>query len=71
MGLCPIAVRDDACNLCLEQVDAFAQLVDRQVVKRFGGQLVGQIPFWAWAIVDIHYLQQCGAFVLAVNRVCG
>jgi hypothetical protein len=41
------------------------------VVKRFGGQLVGQIPFWAWAIVDIHYLQQCGAFVLAVNRVCG
>jgi hypothetical protein len=24
------------------------------MVERFGCQLAGQIPFWAWAIIDIH-----------------
>ncbi len=54
MRLCGSAVVGDARNLCLQQADAFAQFVNRQMVERFGCQLAGQIPFWAWAIIDIH-----------------
>ncbi len=71
MRLRAIAMGNDAGNLRLEQANAFAKIVDRQMVERFACQLAGQIPFWARAIVDIHFGRQCGAFVLAVNRACG
>lgn len=71
MRLGPVAVRDDPRDFGLEQGDTGVEFVARKRVERFGGQLTGQIPLWARALVEFHCNAQCGAFVLAVNPARG
>jgi hypothetical protein len=67
VGPSAIAMGGSAGDFGLQQGDPRGQFVKRKTVERFGCQLAGQIPLWAWAIVDIHCNAQCGAFDLAVN----
>lgn len=71
MGSCPVAVRRGPGNFRLEQGNPFGKVVDRKMVERFRRQFAGQIAGRAGMITNIHYIAQCGAFVLAVNRSRG
>jgi len=66
-----VPVRLDSDDLCLEQGDPFSELVLREAVERFGGQLTGCIAARAGAVIVVHSVSRFGLPALAVNTAKG
>lgn len=64
-------MRLDPGDLCLQQHNAFCQLVLREAVERFQSQLAGGIAARAGAVVVVHPGSKIELPALAVNTAKG